>query len=69
MMFQELTNFCCLRQNILYEVFPLMNPTLGKVGGFLWFLWFPQPIQLTENIVESGAKHHNPPSLLNFQKN
>jgi hypothetical protein len=32
--------------------------------GFLQALWFPPPIKLTPrfswNIVESGAKHHNP---------
>ena len=35
-----------------------------QVGGFLRVVWFPPPIKLPTrynwNIVESGAKHHNP---------
>ena len=37
---------------------------LRQVACFLWALRFPPPIKLTTtiywNIVESGAKHHNP---------
>ena len=43
---------------------------LRQVGGFLRVRRFPPPIKLTSryywNIVESGVKHHKPPTTNNF---
>ena len=45
---------------------------LGQVGGFLWALRLPPPInwppRYNWNIAGSGVKHHNPPQKISSTK-